>query len=59
MFLSLDEDNNGTLTVEEMRHGMLKAGLEQIPEDLLQIMKDVRAAGARLMALARKLLYTQ
>ena len=41
MFIALDADNDGTLTVEEMRQGMAKAGIKDIPPNLMEIMKEV------------------
>merc|ERR1719460_188504 len=46
MFMSLDSDNDGTLTVEEMRQGMMKAGIKDIPPDLMGIMKEVDSDGS-------------
>jgi calcium-dependent protein kinase len=46
MFMTLDKDQDGTLTVEEMRSGMEKAGIKDIPKDLLEIMKEVDADGS-------------
>jgi len=45
MFLSLDKDSDGTLTVEEMKEGLKKAGLKET-ENLLQIMKEVDSDGS-------------
>merc|ERR1712193_454378 len=46
MFIALDADNDGTLTFEEMRQGMLKAGIKDIPDNLMDIMKDVDSDGS-------------
>jgi calcium-dependent protein kinase len=46
MFIALDADNDGTLTVEEMRQGMVKAGIEEIPPNLMEIMKEVDSDGS-------------
>merc|ERR1712036_96297 len=44
--MSLDADNDGTLTVEEMKQGMVKAGIKEIPDNLMEIMADVDADGS-------------
>merc|ERR1719364_272127 len=44
--MSLDADNDGTLTVEEMRQGMIKAGIKDIPPTLMEIMKEVDSDGS-------------
>jgi len=46
MFIALDADNDGTLTVEEMRQGMVKAGIKDIPPNLMEIMKEVDSDGS-------------
>jgi len=46
MFIALDADNDGTLTVEEMRQGMEKAGIKDIPPNLMEIMKEVDSDGS-------------
>merc|ERR1719253_1623055 len=45
MFLSLDKDSDGTLTVEEMKEGLKKAGLKET-DNLLQIMQEVDSDGS-------------
>lgn len=40
-FISLDVNGDGLLTIEEMKEGLSKSGLEEMPADLLQILKDV------------------
>merc|ERR1719331_1858039 len=46
MFMQLDADNDGTLTVDEMKKGMIKAGIKEIPDNLMEIMKDVDSDGS-------------
>jgi calcium-dependent protein kinase len=46
MFISLDSDNDGTLTVDEMKAGMIKAGIKDIPPNLMEIMKEVDSDGS-------------
>jgi len=46
IFLSLDDNGDGLLTVEEMREGLEKSGLKEIPPDLKQIMEDVDSDGS-------------
>merc|ERR1712050_333219 len=45
-FMSLDGNGDGQLTVNEMKEGLAKAGLKEIPPDLQQIMEDVDADGS-------------
>jgi len=45
-FTSLDVNGDGLLTASEMREGIMKAGLKEIPPDLQQIMEDVDADGS-------------
>merc|ERR1711972_1197167 len=45
-FLSLDSNGDGFLTPAEMREGIQKAGLKEIPPDLQQIMEDVDSDGS-------------
>merc|ERR1712083_447206 len=45
-FMQLDDNGDGLLTVKELKEGLDKAGLKEIPEDLQQIMKDVDADGS-------------
>jgi len=45
MFLSLDQDGDGTITIDEMKEGLAKAGLSA-NENLLQIMKEVDSDGS-------------
>merc|ERR1719316_2032004 len=45
-FMALDENGDGLLTVNEMKEGLKKAGLKEIPPDLQQIMQDVDSDGS-------------
>merc|ERR1712190_143181 len=45
-FMSLDGNGDGKLTVNEMKEGITKAGLKEIPQDLAQIMEDVDSDGS-------------
>merc|ERR1711920_538648 len=45
-FMSLDGNGDGKLTVNEMKEGIAKAGLKEIPQDLQQIMEDVDSDGS-------------
>merc|ERR1711869_98550 len=45
-FMSLDANGDGKLTINEMKEGIKKAGLKEIPPDLQQIMQDVDADGS-------------
>merc|ERR1712003_540330 len=40
-FMALDGNGDGKLTVNEMKEGIQKAGLKEIPSDLQQIMEEV------------------
>jgi len=44
-FLSLDENGDGLLTLQEMKEGLEKSGLKEIPPDLKQIMENVDSDG--------------
>merc|ERR1712176_1556442 len=46
-FMQLDGNGDGKLTVNEMKEGIQKAGLKEIPQDLQQIMEDVDSDGSR------------
>merc|ERR1712113_907473 len=41
-----DHNGDGCLTVSEMKEGIQKAGLKEIPADLQQIMQDIDADGS-------------
>ncbi|KAL8426512.1 hypothetical protein Efla_004877 [Eimeria flavescens] len=45
-FLALDEDGDGSITLHELRTGLKKAGIKDIPSDLEQLMKDVDSDGS-------------
>merc|ERR1712118_485484 len=45
-FMSLDSNGDGKLTINEMKDGIKKAGLKEIPPDLQQIMEDVDSDGS-------------
>merc|ERR1719356_1866693 len=45
-FQALDNNGDGFLTVAEMKEGMSKAGLKEVPPDLQAIMEDVDADGS-------------
>merc|ERR1712226_925023 len=45
-FMQLDGNGDGKLTVNEMKEGIQKAGLKEIPPDLQQIMEEVDADGS-------------
>eukprot|EP00746_Dinoflagellata_sp_MGD_P158868 gnl/MRDRNA2_/MRDRNA2_86576_c0_seq17.p1 gnl/MRDRNA2_/MRDRNA2_86576_c0~~gnl/MRDRNA2_/MRDRNA2_86576_c0_seq17.p1 ORF type:complete len:505 (+),score=116.36 gnl/MRDRNA2_/MRDRNA2_86576_c0_seq17:88-1602(+) len=46
VFLQLDDNGDGLLSVQEMRDGLTKAGLKEIPPDLQQIMEQVDSDGS-------------
>uniref|UniRef100_A0A0G4IFX6 Calcium-dependent protein kinase 1 n=1 Tax=Chromera velia CCMP2878 TaxID=1169474 RepID=A0A0G4IFX6_9ALVE len=46
IFLSLDKNGDGSLTVQEIRDGMAKAGMKDIPRDLDILMKEVDSDGS-------------
>merc|ERR1712048_612685 len=45
-FMQLDGNGDGKLTVNEMKEGIQKAGFEEIPADLQQIMEEVDSDGS-------------
>jgi len=45
-FMALDGNGDGLLTINEMKEGLAKAGLKEIPPDLQQIMEDVDSDGS-------------
>merc|ERR1712157_533404 len=45
-FMALDGNGDGLLTIPEMKEGLAKAGLKEIPPDLQQIMEDVDSDGS-------------
>merc|ERR1719326_511012 len=40
VFMALDDNGDGLLTAEEMKEGLSKSGLKEIPPDLQAIMED-------------------
>jgi calcium-dependent protein kinase len=48
-FVALDENEDGLLTVAEIRVGLTKTGLDEIPVDLQQIVAEVDADGNGLI----------
>merc|ERR1719159_1861646 len=46
MFMALDDNGDGLLTAAEMKEGLAKAGLKDIPADLQAILEDVDADGS-------------
>merc|ERR1719162_2066374 len=45
-FMALDGNGDGLLTSAEMKEGLAKAGLKEIPADLQQILEDVDSDGS-------------
>merc|ERR1712146_287590 len=45
-FMALDGNGDGLLTAAEMKEGLAKAGLKEIPSDLQQILEDVDSDGS-------------
>merc|ERR1712039_1067232 len=45
-FMALDGNGDGKLTINEMKEGIKKSGLKEIPPDLQQIMEDVDSDGS-------------
>jgi len=45
-FMSLDGNGDGLLTAMEMKEGLAKAGLKDIPPDMQQILEDVDSDGS-------------
>jgi len=46
IFMALDANGDGLLTAAEMRTGMQKSGLKEVPADLQQILEDVDSDGS-------------
>mmetsp|Transcript_30148 Transcript_30148/g.52973 ORF Transcript_30148/g.52973 Transcript_30148/m.52973 type:complete len:138 (-) Transcript_30148:196-609(-) len=44
--MALDENGDGLLTVNEMKEGLNRCGLKEIPPDLQQIMEEVDSDGS-------------
>jgi len=45
-FMALDNNGDGLLTAAEMKEGLLKAGLKEVPADLQQILEQVDSDGS-------------
>jgi calcium-dependent protein kinase len=45
-FMALDHNGDGLLTANEMKEGLTKAGLKEIPSDLAEILKQVDSDGS-------------
>jgi len=45
-FMKLDSNGDGKMTVAELKEGITKAGLKEIPEELQAIMNDIDADGS-------------
>jgi len=45
-FMALDDNGDGLLTAQEMKEGLQKAGLKEIPPDMQQIMEDIDSDGS-------------
>merc|ERR1711879_1017062 len=46
VFMSMDGNGDGCLTINEMKEGIKKAGLQEIPADLQAIMEEVDSDGS-------------
>lgn len=46
VFMQLDDNGDGLLTAAEMKAGLAKAGLKEIPEDLQAILEEVDSDGS-------------
>jgi len=46
IFMALDDNSDGLLTAAEMREGLAKAKLQDIPDDLKEILMDVDSDGS-------------
>jgi len=46
IFQQLDDNGDGLLTAAEMKEGLAKSGLKEIPPDLQQIMNDIDSDGS-------------
>jgi len=49
IFMQLDGNGDGSLTCEEMKNGITKAGIKDLPSDLEQILKDVDSDGSGII----------
>lgn len=48
-FMALDHNGDGLLTAVELKEGLAKAGIKDMPPDLEQILKDVDADGSGII----------
>merc|ERR1719158_2013840 len=48
-FMALDSNGDGLLTINEMKDGLNKIGLKEIPPDLQQIMAEVDSDGSGMI----------
>jgi calcium-dependent protein kinase len=48
-FLSLDTDNSGVLSMEEIKEGLKQAGFKNIPDELQKVMDSVDADGSGMI----------
>ncbi|CEL97997.1 unnamed protein product [Vitrella brassicaformis CCMP3155] len=46
IFIALDNNGDGTLTTQEVKEGLSKSGLKELPQDLEQIMMEVDSDGS-------------
>ena len=46
MFLELDADNSGTLTINEIHQGLKDCGFKNVPEELQKVMDSVDSDGS-------------
>eukprot|EP00440_Ansanella_granifera_P010948 gb/GFBE01011872.1/.p1 GENE.gb/GFBE01011872.1/~~gb/GFBE01011872.1/.p1 ORF type:complete len:500 (+),score=152.57 gb/GFBE01011872.1/:1-1500(+) len=49
MFMMIDGNGDGFLTVNELKEGLAKCGLKEIPPDLQQIMQEVDSDGSGMI----------
>merc|ERR1712032_1559821 len=66
IFMGLDANGDGLLTVAELKEGITKSGMKEVPEDLQAIMEDIDSDGSGqidytefLAATLDKKVYTQ
>lgn len=48
-FMALDDNGDGLLTVHELKEGLQKSGLKEVPVDLQQIMEDIDSDGSGMI----------
>eukprot|EP00931_Biecheleriopsis_adriatica_P040606 TRINITY_DN2326_c0_g1_i1.p1 TRINITY_DN2326_c0_g1~~TRINITY_DN2326_c0_g1_i1.p1 ORF type:complete len:491 (+),score=130.01 TRINITY_DN2326_c0_g1_i1:77-1549(+) len=49
VFMMIDSNSDGFLTVKELKEGLAKCGLKEIPPDIMQIMQEVDADGSGMI----------